>query len=182
MKSRAAKTEAGRASMKGSCSVWAVTGLLICCVGSGFAVAASKSVSMNLRVLVDAPPPCTVNGAAVEFGNVFINKINGVDYKRPIDYSLVCNNLAMDDLRLQMQATTVVINGETVISTGIPGFGIRVQKSSDHTILDLTSGSWLPFNFSSGVPVLEAVPVKQSGTTLAAAEFNASATIVVDYQ
>ncbi|EPD7253128.1 fimbrial protein, partial [Escherichia coli] len=25
-------------------------------------------------------------------------------------------------------------------------------------------------------------PVKQSGTTLAAAEFNASATIVVDYQ
>ncbi|EJE7191926.1 fimbrial protein, partial [Escherichia coli] len=56
------------------------------------------------------------------------------------------------------------------------------QKSSDHTILDLTSGSWLPFNFSSGVPVLEAVPVKQSGTTLAAAEFNASATIVVDYQ
>ncbi|EFO5055493.1 fimbrial protein, partial [Escherichia coli] len=44
------------------------------------------------------------------------------------------------------------------------------------------SGSWLPFNFSSGVPVLEAVPVKQSGTTLAAAEFNASATIVVDYQ
>lgn len=71
--------------------------------------------------------PCTVNGAAVEFGNVFINKINGVDYKRPIDYSLVCNNLAMDDLRLQMQATTVVINGETVISTGILGlvFGFR---------------------------------------------------------
>ena len=151
-------------------------------VGSGFAVAASKSVSMNLRVLVDAPPPCTVNGAAVEFGNVFINKIDGVSYNRPIDYSLVCNNLAMDDLRLQMQATTVVINGETVISTGIPGFGIRVQKSSDHSILDLTSGSWLPFNFSSGIPALEAVPVKQSGTTLAAAEFNASATIVVDYQ
>lgn len=60
MKSRAAKANDGRASMKGSCSVWAVTGLLICCVGSGFAVAASKSVSMNLRVLVDAPPPCTV--------------------------------------------------------------------------------------------------------------------------
>ncbi|KUV97851.1 fimbrial protein [Escherichia coli] len=60
--------------------------------------------------------------------------------------------------------------------------GFRVQKSSDHSILDLTSGSWLPFNFSSGIPALEAVPVKQSGTTLAAAEFNASATIVVDYQ
>ncbi|EKR0915276.1 fimbrial protein, partial [Escherichia coli] len=83
MKSRAAKANDGRASMKGSCSVWAVTGLLICCVGSGFAVAASKSVSMNLRVLVDAPPPCTVNGAAVEFGNVFINKIDGVSYNRP---------------------------------------------------------------------------------------------------
>ena len=84
--------------MKGSSSVWAVPGILICCVGSGLAVAARKSVSMNLRVLVDAPPPCTVNGAAVEFGNVFIYKIDGVSYKRPIDYSLVCNNLAMDGI------------------------------------------------------------------------------------
>ncbi|MFK8627433.1 fimbrial protein [Escherichia coli] len=182
MKSRAAKVNDGEVSMKRSCSVWAGTWLLMCCIGSDFAVAGSKSVSLSLRVLVDAPPPCTVNGATVEFGNVFINKIDGVGYKQPIDYSLVCNNLAMDDLRLQMRATTVVINGETVISTGISGFGIRVQKSSDHSTLDLTSGSWLPFNFSSGVPTLEAVPVKQSGTTLSAAEFNASATIVVDYQ
>lgn len=49
-------------------------------------------------------------------------------YNRPIDYSLVCNNLAMDDLRLQMQATTVVINGETVISTGIPGLVFGFKK------------------------------------------------------
>ncbi len=97
-----------------------------------------------------------------------------------LDYSLVCTG-NMDDLRLQMQATTVVINGETVIST-VFGLWYSGSESSDHTIFDLTSGSWLPFNFSSGVPVLEAVPVKQSGTTLAAAEFNASATIVVDYQ
>ena len=88
----------------------------------------------------------------------------------------------MDDLRLNMQATTTVINGETVIDTGIAGFGIRIQKASDHSILDLTPGTWLPFNFSSGAPALEAVPVVQSGVTLTAAEFSASATIVVDYQ
>ena len=163
--------------MKGS---WAW--LLVGCIGSCSVTAGSKSVDMILRVLVDAPPPCTVTGAEAEFGNVVITRIGGVNYKRPIDYKLVCNNLAMDDLRLQMQAATVVINGETVISTGIPGFGIRIQKASDSSILDLTSGAWLPFNFSSGAPALEAVPVKQSGTSLTAAEFSASATIVVDYQ
>ncbi|TMQ91843.1 fimbrial protein, partial [Escherichia coli] len=71
----------------------------------------------------------------------------------------------MDALRLQKQAATVVINGDTVIRTGIPGFGIRIQKANDSSILDLTSGSWLPFKFYSGAPALEAVPGKQSGTT-----------------
>lgn len=85
----------------------------------------------------------------------------------------------MDDLRLQMQATTVVINGETVISTGILGFGILGSESSDHTILDLTSGSWLPFNFSSEFLFWKSCAGETEGTTLAAAEFNASATIVV---
>lgn len=166
--------------MKGSYSAW--VWLLLCSIVSTPVMAGSKSVAMVLRVLVDAPPPCTVTSASVEFGNVFISKIDGVSYKRPIDYSLVCNNLAMDDLRLNMQATTTVINGETVIDTGIAGFGIRIQKASDHSILDLTPGTWLPFNFSSGAPALEAVPVVQSGVTLTAAEFSASATIVVDYQ
>ncbi len=42
---------------------------------SGLAVAGSdiKQVDLTLRILVDGPPPCSVKGSAVEFGNVVIN-------------------------------------------------------------------------------------------------------------
>lgn len=69
--------------MKGS---WAW--LLVGCIGSCSVTAGSKSVDMILRVLVDAPPPCTVTGAEVEFGNVVITRIGGVNYKRPMITSL----------------------------------------------------------------------------------------------
>ncbi|MGS0065838.1 fimbrial protein, partial [Escherichia coli] len=41
--------------------------------------------------------------------------------------------------------------------------------------------NWTPFAFNS-LPQLKAVPVKQNGVQLAPAEFNASMTMVVDYQ
>ncbi len=45
---------------------------------SGLAVAGSdidiKQVDLTLRILVDGPPPCSVKGSAVKFGNVIINK------------------------------------------------------------------------------------------------------------
>ncbi len=39
---------------------------------SGLAVAGSdiKQVDLTLRILVDGPPPCSVKGSAVKFGNV----------------------------------------------------------------------------------------------------------------
>ncbi len=52
--------------MKGS---WAW--LLVGCIGSCSVTAGSKSVDMILRVLVDAPPPCTVTGA--EVGSVMLS-------------------------------------------------------------------------------------------------------------
>ncbi len=44
---------------------------------SGLAVAGSdiKQVDLTLRILVDGPPPCSVKGSAVEFGNVVINRM-----------------------------------------------------------------------------------------------------------
>ncbi len=46
---------------------------------SGLAVAGSdiKQVDLTLRILVDGPPPCSVKGSAVKFGNVIINRIDG---------------------------------------------------------------------------------------------------------
>ena len=43
-------------------------GLLVCSVCSLSAMAGSKPVDLILRVLVDAPPPCSIKGSQVEFG------------------------------------------------------------------------------------------------------------------
>lgn len=167
--------------MKGSCLASTAVCLLMCSVGSLPAMAGSKSVELTLRVLVDAPPPCSVKGSAVEFGNVIIKNIDGASYRQPVAYTLNCQNSSSNDLQMQLQGTTSTINGETVLSTGINGFGIRVQNAADHSLFVLDSGHWLPFNIGS-LPTLEAVPVKQNGAQITASEFSATMTMVVDYQ
>lgn len=130
-----------------------------------------------------APPPCSVTGSDVNFGDVLIKSIDGSRYKKDVAYTLDCSQRlgGIDDLRMQLQGPTRVINGETVLDTGIEGFGIRVQNSADHSLFTVGNNAWLPFNLTNQ-PALEAVPVKQSGATLAPSAFSATATMVVDYQ
>ncbi|RZN54290.1 hypothetical protein D9736_00655 [Escherichia sp. E10V10] len=156
--------------------------LLVFCVVSHPAVGGgSKSVDLILRVLVDAPPPCSVTGSAVEFGDVIIKKINGTNYRMNAEYKLDCKGSLSDDLQMQFKGTTTTINGETVLSTGISGFGIRIESASDNSLFPIGENNWTPFNINNQ-PKLKAVPVKESGVSLAASEFNASMTMVVDYQ
>ena len=155
--------------------------LLACGVTVFPAMAGGKIVNLTLRVLVDGPPPCSVKGSVVEFGNVIIKSIDGANYRQPVGYTLNCSNSVSDDLQMQLQATTTTINGETVLSTGISGFGIRIQNAVDHSLVAVGNSSWLPFNINTQ-PDFEAVPVKQSGVELMASEFNATTTMVVDYQ
>ncbi|HIB5144243.1 TPA: fimbrial protein [Escherichia coli] len=155
--------------------------LLACGVTVFPAMAGGKIVNLTLRVLVDGPPPCSIQGSAVEFDSVVIKGIDGTNYRQPVGYTMNCSNSVSDDLRMQLQATTTTINGETVLSTGIDGFGIRIQNATDHSLVAVGNSSWLPFKTSTQ-PDFEAVPVKQSGVELMASEFNATMTMVVDYQ
>ena len=141
----------------------------------------TKSVPLTLRGLVDPPPPCTVKGSNVDFGDVIIKKINGTEYRKDAGYTLNCANSLSDDLQMQFKGTTTTINGETVLSTGITGFGIRIENVADNSLFAIGDNTWTPFSVSSQ-PQLKAVPVKQDGVTLTGAQFNASMTMVVDYQ
>ncbi|EJE2983311.1 fimbrial protein, partial [Escherichia coli] len=101
--------------------------------GSDVAVASDiKQVDMTLRILVDGPPPCSVKGSAVEFGNVVINKIDGTSYRQDAKYTLNCGNKVSDDLQMQLKGNTTVINGETVLSTDIAGLGVRIENAADN--------------------------------------------------
>lgn len=156
--------------------------LLIGSVANNLAIGGeSKTVDLVLKVFVDAPPPCSVEGSAVEFGSVIIKQIDGSNYRQEAGYKLDCSGRLADDLRMQLKGTTTTINGETVLSTGIDGFGIRIENAADNSLFAVGENNWTSFDYNS-LPKLNAVPVKQSGAQLMASEFNASMTMVVDYQ
>lgn len=149
---------------------------------SNIAVAGDvKTVPLTLRVLVDAPPPCTVKGSSVEFGNVVIDDIDGNNYRQNADYKLNCSQSVANDLQIQLKGTITTINGEMVISTNIPGFGIRIENAADNSLFAVGENNWTPFSINNQ-PLLKAVPVKENGVQLTPSEFNASLTMVVDYQ
>ncbi|WP_420900450.1 fimbrial protein [Escherichia coli] len=156
--------------------------LLVYSTADNLAVAAeTKPVELTLRVVVDAPPPCSVVGSAVEFGQVIIKQIDGSNYRQEAGYTLDCSGRLSDELRMQLKGTTTAINGETVLSTGIDGFGIRIENAADNSLFTIGENNWTSFEYNQ-LPKLNAVPVKQSGVQLMASEFNASMTMVVDYQ
>ena len=159
-----------------------VTGLVALLAGAPVLAEGSKSVNMVVKVLVDAPPPCSVQGSTVSFGKMPITKVNGVNYTKPVGYTLNCDSRLSDLLKLQIQGTAVNINGEQVLDTGISGYGLRIQLASDKTLLAPGTASWFNFNYAgNNAPVLEAVPVKTT-STVATGAFSVSATLVVDYQ
>lgn len=116
----------------------------------------------------------------MEFGNVIIKNIDGSNYRQPVGYTLNCSNSVSDDLQMQLQGTTTTINGETVLSTGINGFGIRIQDASSHAPVALAGNNWLPFNVNSRG--FRSRAGETSGTQLTASEFSATMTMVVEYQ
>lgn len=155
--------------------------LLACNVAGNVASAETRPITLELKVRVDAPPPCTVTGSAVEFGDVLIASIDGNNYRQNAGYTLDCSGRLEDDLRMQLKGITTTVNGETVLDAGIAGFGIRIENAADNSLFSIGKNNWTSFTFNS-LPQLKAVPVKQSGVQLTPAEFNASMTMVVDYQ
>lgn len=158
---------------------------LVCAVAlSGeTAFAASKTVDMKLHIVINAPLPCTITGSEVEFGNVLITDIESGNYQQKVGYSLNCSGRVSDFLKLQIQGTAVNINGESVLQTSVADLGIRLQSATDSTIIPPGTTDWLPFQYrADSIPGIQAVLVKKNGVTLTGGEFNAAATLVVDYQ
>lgn len=147
------------------------------------AYAASKMVNMKLIVLVNGAPPCTVTGASVAFGSVETTKVDGVNYLKPVSYMLNCNGRVSDYLKMQIQGTSITVNGESVLKTNVTGLGIRLQQTSNNELVPIGTASWLNFTYGTTAGVaLNAVPVKQSSSALKAQDFSAGATLVVSYQ
>ncbi|MDW5512097.1 fimbrial protein [Serratia proteamaculans] len=142
-------------------------------------VCAVPSATVTVKVTVVAPPPCVINDDRpidVEFGDVMTTRVDGDNYKMPVNYTLSCTGGTSNAMKLQVKGIGAAFDA-TVLQTNKAELGIELRQGDSK----LAVNDWLNFTFPNK-PELWAVPVKQRGATLTGGEFSAGATMAVDYQ
>lgn len=138
------------------------------------------SMQVNISGTIITPPPCTINNNQtinVDFGDeVMTTRIDGVNYKQAITYSLDCDAQKSNNLKMSIQGTAASFNA-ALLQTNKNGLGIALYSGAQ----PLDANAWFNYTYPSK-PELYAVLVKQSGATLTGGEFTAAATLLIDYQ
>ncbi len=152
------------------------TVILLCMISR---VALADAIITFHGTLISAPQ-CVINTndmIDVDFGNdIITSQVDGVNYKKQIEYTLYCVSPAKQGLTLAISGTTASFNAG-LLKTSKTDLGIRLFDGS--TIL--LPGAQVKFNYGSE-PLLYAVPVAQDNTTLTAGPFTGTATMVIAYQ
>lgn len=128
------------------------------------------------------PPACTINNGEtleVSFGSVIIDNIDGVNYLTEIPWTLTCDSSFRDDaltFTLSYLGTATPYSAKA-LTTNVPELGIELQQNG--TVFPPSTSLTID---ESSLPTLKAVPVKQPGKEPAEGDFEAFATLQVDYQ
>ncbi|RFD30399.1 pilus assembly protein [Pseudomonas sp. GL93] len=150
--------------------------LALCSLG----LCSAASANLTFSGTLNEPPPCTIdagNTIEVDFGDVGIKRVDGVQYRKGVGYTINCGTDTLPwALKLSVNGTATTFDGSAV-QTSVPALGIRVFQNN----LPFSLNTPLDISLSSP-PVLEVVPVKQPGATLAPARFTAVATLLAEYQ
>ncbi|RZF11029.1 hypothetical protein B7L32_23015 [Serratia marcescens] len=139
------------------------------------------AVDVHFSGTLQEPPPCEINNGNlidVDFGSkVGIGQVNGVNYKQGVAYTITCAPGAPAwSLGLSFNGTETAFDSAAV-QTDKNGLGIRLL----HNGIPFTMNTRLPIN-AGALPILEAVPVKDPAVMLTDGAFEATATLLADYQ
>ncbi|WP_411749728.1 fimbrial protein [Serratia marcescens] len=143
---------------------------------------AAGDVDMVFRGTLITPPQCTINDGNridVDFGDrLGINKVDGVNYRQPVNYQVSCdnNNSTGFSLMLSLSGTPTDFDADA-LQTSKAGLGVRMYQNNKpftpNTELVITQNN---------PPALEVVPVKKMGAVLDKGSFEAWATLKAEYQ
>lgn len=138
----------------------------------GVCSSASANVAFNGTLI--EPPPCTIE---VDFKEVGISQVDGEHYCQPVSYTITCS---ADTLPWEMILTvrgTATSFEPSAVQSNVADLGIKLLQNGKPMALNT------PLVITpSSPPVLEAVPVKRPGSTLAPGGFTATATLLANYQ
>ncbi|UWX94195.1 fimbrial protein [Enterobacter mori] len=123
---------------------------------------------------------CEINNGEtvhVDFGsNLQARLLDGENFMKAIDYSLVCEELTSNDLEMQFEGTASAFSDD-YLATDREGLGIKLYMNGESMPLN----TWMPFTWPE-VPVLQAAPIKGDATEVETGVFSASATLKIQYQ
>ncbi|WP_447879501.1 fimbrial protein [Serratia fonticola] len=158
------------------CATMIIVGLSISFPSFG----TNSSAIINISGTVLSAPSCIINEhniITVDFGrNISSLRINGSNYIRSIDYSLVCKNNYSNSMKIMIEGTGASFNNRA-LSTTLTDLAISIIVNGQQQDIN----SWTTFSYPIK-PVLQAVLIKRSGVQLPAGDFSAGATLRVDYQ
>jgi type 1 fimbria pilin len=138
------------------------------------------ATTVTVSVTIVAPPPCVINGGKlieVKFGDeVMTSRIDGSNYETLVPFTLVCTGQSKNAMKFKITGAAGFETG--TLATEQTALAIRLLNHN----VKFSLNEWNDFDYATTKPILSAVPVKQSGSTLIAGAFSASATAMVDYQ
>lgn len=127
-------------------------------------------------------PPCSVNNEqviAISFGNIGINKVDGINFKKPVPYTVKCFG-SQDDTPVNLKISGHAEGFDpAAIATSADGLGIQVQMNGQAMPLNIPVVTTLSAVASLQLSV---VPVKDPGKKLTGQAFTAAATLTADYE
>jgi type 1 fimbria pilin len=124
--------------------------------------------------------PCHINNdrpIEVHFGNVGVDKVDGVRYKQALSYSVVCDAPDPNAVMTLMVKGTPTGFDPAAVSTSANGLGIQILQNSQPFVLNQQIRG---INHPP-LPTLEVVPVKDPAVALAESRFTATATLLAEY-
>ncbi|OZY32602.1 fimbrial protein [Pseudomonas lundensis] len=150
--------------------------LALCTVG----IHATASANLSFIGTLVEPPLCTINNGntlTIDFKEVGVNKVDGVNYRLPMNYTITCAGSTLPwEMILSVKGTATSFESSAV-QTSVTDLGVQLLQNGQ------------PFKLNTPIvinpaspPALEAVPVKRPGTTLKSGGFNAAATLLAEYQ
>jgi type 1 fimbria pilin len=152
--------------------------LAVCFTVVGGAAALETNMSFNGILIED--PSCVLNNnqpIMVDFGDVVISEINGVNYTQPVEYTLSCEAKADKAMKLMIYGSAAPFNSSALATNKTNKLAIIFQANNSK----LSVNNWVNFTYPE-IPKLTATPIKKSDATLKAGKFSAGATMMMDFQ
>ncbi|CAI2486732.1 MULTISPECIES: fimbrial protein [Serratia] len=157
---------------------WHIHALLLLALGKA---GVGQATEMQFRGKLIEPPVCSINDDGivdVNFGDrLGVNKVDGVNYRQAVNYRISCEGSTGTDGMTLIFSGAVSTFDKAALQTSMSDLGIRIYQNDQ----PMAPGSKIAINPSSP-PQLEAVPVQRPGAVLSEGQFEATATLQVNYQ